>query len=220
MRVLLIGCAAVAAVAAGVWIAVGALFPRTWECPAVVTYRVGVVDAAWTQVIAVMVISVAAIVASVAGAVLAARRDRTGVMTALGFLAVGGVLALLPVFAIAATFTRTWVYTPVEGDTGGRDLVVREWTLLLAGGGEILERDGALLTRIGTTVSDDGYAPFAAGAYTVTRDGDAVTLRWAFHADQAARDAVVTLPLQGEPADSASGCVSWIPGAVTSSDGE
>jgi hypothetical protein len=218
VRVLLIGCAAAAVVAAGVWIAVGALFPRTSGCPVVVTYRVGVVDAAWTQVI--VVIAVAAIVASVAGAVLAARRDRTGVMTALGFLAVGGALALLPVFAIAATFTRTWVYTPLEGDTGGRDLVMREWALLLAGGGEILERDGALLTRIGTTVSDDGYAPFAAGAYTVTRDGDAVTLRWAFHADQAARDAVVTLPLQGEPADSASGCVSWIPGAATSSDGE
>jgi hypothetical protein len=220
MRVLLIGCAAVAAVAAGVWIAVGALFPRTWECPAVVTYRVGALDAAWTQVIAVMVVAVAAIGASAAGAALAARRDRTRVMTALGFLAVGGVLALLPVFAIAATFTRTWVYTQVEGDTGGRELLVREWSFLMAGGGEILERDGAMLTRIGTTASDDGYAPFAAGAYTVSRDGDAVSLHWAFHADQAARNAVVTLPLQGEPADGAPGCVSWVPGSATSSDGE
>lgn len=219
MRVLLICCAAVALLAAGAWIAVGTLFPRTWGCPVVVTYRVGTLDTAWTQVIAIMAIVVAAIVAAIAGAVLAARRDRAGVMTALGFLAVGGVLALFPVLVIAATFTRTWVYTDVEGDTGGRDLVVREWALLLAGGGEILERDGALLTRIGTTGSDDGYTPFAAGAYTVTRDGDAVTLRWAFHAGKAGQDAVVTLPLQGEPADSASGCVSWTPGSATSSGG-
>jgi hypothetical protein len=219
VRVILFGCAGAAVVAAGVWIAVGVLFPRTWGCPAVVTYRVGVLDAAWTQVIAVMVVAVAAIVACAAGAALAARRDRTGVMTALGFLAVGGVLALLPTFVMAATFTRTWVYTQVEGDTGGRDLLVREWSFLMAGGGEILERDGAMLTRIGTTASDDGHAPFAAGAYTVTRDRDAVSLYWAFHADEAARDAVVTLPLQGEPADGASGCASWNPGSATFSDG-
>jgi hypothetical protein len=185
----------------------------------VVTYRVGAIDAAWTQVIAVMVIVVAAIVAAIAGAVLAARQDRTGVLTALGFLAFGGVLALFPVVVIAATFTRTWAYTEVEGDTGGRDLVVREWALLLAGDGEILERDGALLTRIGTTGSDDGYAPFAAGTYAVTRDGDAVTLRWAYYGDQAAQDAVLTLPPRGEAADTASGCVSWTPGSSTPSGG-
>ena len=219
MRALLIVCAAAALLAAGAWLAIGKFFPRTWRCPAVVTYQIGDLDAAWSQVIAVMVIAVAAVAASAAGAVLAARRGRNGVMTALGFLTVGGVLALFPVLVIAATFTRTWAYTEVEGDTGGRDLVVREWAFLLAGDGEILERDGALLTRIGTTGSDDGYMPFAAGAYTVTRDGDAVTLRWAFHAGKAAQDPVVTLPRQGEPADNASGCASWIPGSATSSGG-
>jgi hypothetical protein len=86
------------------------------------------------------------------------------------------------VFMFFAT-TGSGVYTEVQGATLHRQLVVREWSFLLGGGGDVYERDGSTLRLIATTGADDGYSPFAAGNYTASEVGGVVTLEWAFASD-------------------------------------
>lgn len=207
-RVVMIAAGALAVLGIAAAVGAGLAFPRTWSCPEVVTYRIGGLDAAWTQVLGVMVTAVALLVLTVAAAVRAGHRDRPGAQVFLVFLAVVGVLALWPMFVGAATVTRTWAYTEIAGDTGGRDLLVREWSFLLGGGGEVVERDGGWLTRIARTSTDDGYAPFSAGNYSVTNDDGEITLRWSFHAEDGAENTSVVLPPSGEPAPGVTGCAS------------
>jgi hypothetical protein len=71
-------------------------------------------------------------------------------------------------------------YTEVEGGAHGRDLVVREWSFLLAGGGTVFERDGIWLTALGRISTDDGYMPFSEGDYRIRPDTDAVVLEFPF----------------------------------------
>ena len=84
---------------------------------------------------------------------------------------------------LAAASNADGMYTEIEGDTLTRDLVVREWSFLFAGGGTVFERDGALLTVVGSVSTDDGYMPLAEGTYAATEEEGVVTLRWPFHSD-------------------------------------
>jgi hypothetical protein len=85
----------------------------------------------------------------------------------------GGTLVFVGLLVLGA-------YTEVEGDTHGRDLVVREWSFLLAGGGTVFERDGIWLTNLGTISTDDGYTPVSQGEYRIRPDVDAVVLEFPF----------------------------------------
>lgn len=98
----------------------------------------------------------------------------------LALLAILATVAVLSSAFVASMFIRTWTYTPLDGETGGRDLIVREWSFLLAGGGELLERDGIWLTRVGVIRFDDGTMPFAHGEYEVSSDHGEVTIDWMF----------------------------------------
>lgn len=205
MRVLIGVALGIAALGAALAVGLGWLFPETWSCPQPVGYLVAGIDVTETRRIALMTTAVALLVLIAALARRAWRRKKDGAFVALLFAFLAGLAALVPLYLASMVVLRPWVYTAVEGDTGGRELVVREWSVLLGGGGEVLERDGLLLQRIGVTSSDDGYAPFADGAYDVTRDGDLVTLTWDF---EPGRPVSMTLPAAGDTVDRADGCAS------------
>ena len=94
-------------------------------------------------------------------------------------LIVGTPLALLHL--VAAFFASDTSYTEIEGSA--RDLVVREWSFLYAGGGDVFERSGNTLTLVGSMMTDDGYMPFDEGTYRVEEAGGVTTLHWPMHSE-------------------------------------
>lgn len=205
-RAVAIASAALVLLGVGLVVAVGLAFPRTSACPEVVGYRVGDLDPSNTQVLGVLLAAVGLVALLIALAV-AVGAERPGLQVVLAFFALAGVLGLLPLMVIGATFARTYVYTEIDSGTTGRDLLVREWSFLLGGGGEVVERDGIWLTRIARTGADDGYTPFADGAYSVTDVGGELTLRWRTHSEDSGLDTGLVLPPPGEPApDVLGGC--------------
>lgn len=204
MRTLIGVALGVAVLAAVVAVGLGGIFPGSWSCPTVVTYDVAGFDVAETRRLALMAGAVALVVLAAALARRAWIRAHHGAFVALTFAVVAGICALFPLYLASTLFIRHWVYTAVDGDTGRRELIVREWSLLLGGGGEVLERDGILLERIARIATDDGQTAFHDGAYEVTRDGDLITLTWDFGGTSSS----MVLPPAGERADTADGCAS------------
>jgi hypothetical protein len=78
--------------------------------------------------------------------------------------------------------------------------VVEEESFLLSGSGTVYRRDGIFVTAVDHTVGDDGYHPFADGAYVVVDDGDALRVWYSISFDPSAAplstgaDPAFTLP--------------------------
>lgn len=64
-------------------------------------------------------------------------------------------------------------------------LIIKEWSFLLGSGADVYYQRGSqkpvLLGKTGG--ADDGACPFSLGQYEITRDGNAVTVKWRFDAD-------------------------------------
>ena len=116
------------------------------------------------------------------------------------------LVLLIPVrlIAIAATFLAAalwWLTAPVTVvplvsagcETG---YVVEEESFLLSGRGTVYRTVGLLVTAVERTVGDDGYHPFADGAYAVVEKGDSLRVWY-----DAARDyEAAPVPTDGAPA--------------------
>lgn len=74
--------------------------------------------------------------------------------------------------------------------------VVEEDSFLLAGWGTVYRTDGIFVTAVEQTGGDDGYHPFADGAYAVVDDGDALRVWYSFNSDYMA----APIATDGEPA--------------------
>lgn len=61
-------------------------------------------------------------------------------------------------------------------------LIIKEWSLLLGSGAEVYYQRGSqkpvLLGQTGG--ADDGACPFSLGQYEITRNGNAVRVKWRF----------------------------------------
>lgn len=134
--------------------------------------------------------------------------DRLGglaLITALGALAVGlcvipvartWLLLLIParIAAIGATglVGILWVLTssatvvPLVAAGCETGYVVEEESFLLAGWGTVYRRDGLLVTTADQFTADDGYHPFADGAYAVVDTGDSLHVWYSFVFDYSA----------------------------------
>lgn len=64
--------------------------------------------------------------------------------------------------------------------------VVEEESFLLAGWGTVYRTDGVLATAVARTAGDDGYHPFADGAYAVSDDGASLRVWYDGHFDYSA----------------------------------
>ena len=64
-------------------------------------------------------------------------------------------------------------------------LIIKEWSFLLGSGAEVYyQRGNQSQVFLGkTSGGDDGACPFALGQYEITREGNAVTIKWRFDAD-------------------------------------
>ena len=71
----------------------------------------------------------------------------------------------------------------VELDGSTEKLIIKEWSFLLGSGAEVYyQREDQKPVFLGkTSGADDGFCPFAAGKYEITRNGNAVTLKWYFN---------------------------------------
>lgn len=98
-------------------------------------------------------------------------------------------------YLLATWFQADGNWVAIEGDTNGRDLLIREDYF----GGAVFERDGDLLTLVGMTGTDDGYCPFVAGKYGVAHDAYSVTLSWSFLAGGASYGTKLVLPDDEDP---------------------
>jgi hypothetical protein len=98
----------------------------------------------------------------------------------LGLVAMLVPLVALPACALAgflAFFAGS--YTEIPASAAGRELVVREYGVLFAGGAHVYERDGVVLRWIARLPpAGDTYQPFGRGDFDVIRSGDHVVLRW------------------------------------------
>jgi ABC-type amino acid transport substrate-binding protein len=110
---------------------------------------------------------------------LAPKRARRAARVALAALLIVGV-PLAGLQLLGAALRGAASYTTVEGPTIRKDLVVREWSFLLAGGAQLFERDGTVLTLIATMGIDDGALPFRQGNYTAVEVDGVITLEWEF----------------------------------------
>ncbi len=74
--------------------------------------------------------------------------------------------------------------------------VMEEESFLLAGRGTVYRTDGIFVTAVEQTGGDDGYHPFADGAYAVVDDGDSLRVWYSFSFDYQA----APIATDGEPA--------------------
>ncbi len=85
----------------------------------------------------------------------------------------------------------------VEGCDSG--YIVRERSLLLLSSITIFEKNGLLITPVTHTSADDGYQPFAAGAYDAWAKSNRIDGWFRFHSGSARTQATFTLPLLKAP---------------------
>ena len=70
---------------------------------------------------------------------------------------------------------------PLEDCVG--EIVIKEWVLLLTSGAEIYYRVGFIELELGKLdCGNDGDCPFKDGRYSVTANGNQVTIKWDFYA--------------------------------------
>ncbi len=115
------------------------------------------------------------------------------------------------IFAVScALFLLMWspwtTMTPLLDDQGCETgYIVVERSFLRSGTGAVYRIDGVVATRVGTSVPDDGYHPFADGNYAVTDDGDMLHIWYSPFSDKpvstASREADIVAPrlAGGEP---------------------
>ncbi len=134
--------------------------------------------------------------------------DRLGglaLIAALGALAVGlcaipvprvWLLLLVParIAAIGATglagvvwlLTSSATVVPLVASGCETGYVIEEESFLFAAWGTVSRRDGLLVTTVDQFTADDGYHPFADGAYTVVDTGDSLEVWYSFAFDYSA----------------------------------
>ncbi|WP_336647699.1 hypothetical protein [Microbacterium sp. MMO-10] len=119
-------------------------------------------------------------------------------VVSLGALAVGlcaipvarlWLLLLVPVRIVAIITAGlagfAWVITssatvvPLLSDGCETGYIVEERSFLFAASGTVFRSDGIFVTAVESTRADDGYHPFADGAYVVEQSGDALRVRYA-----------------------------------------
>lgn len=144
--------------------------------------------------------------------------DRLGglaLIAALGALAVGlcavpvhriWLLLLVParIAAIGATQLAgvVWILTssatvvPLVASGCDTGYVVEEESFLFAAWGTVYRRDGLLITTVDQFTADDGYHPFADGAYAVVDTGDSLDVWYSFAFDYSA----TPVSADGDPA--------------------
>lgn len=179
-----------------VWLVLAFHANRRFGASRPTTFLVNGFDSSSLYSLAALVAAMAAFIAVVLALILAGRISKTvyrrTVRTALSaLLIVGTPIAALNVFGTAIDSDAT--YTAIDGPGLHRDLVIREWSLLIAGGGHVFERDGSMLTLLGEIKADDASYPFASGEYTATEVNGTITLEWKF-GDTAHRRLVIGPP--------------------------
>lgn len=186
MRIALTAALAVAAacVAGCIWLVLEYHVDHFFGTERRTTFLVGELDSSGLYLLLSQVAAVALLVAVLIGLRLAGRIPnvvpRRFTYAALAALLVIGIpMAGLHLFVTA--MRHDGVYTEIQGAGVERDLVIREWSVLLAGGGDVFERNGSMLTLIGTTGVDDGGTPFARGDYSAVEAGGVITLEWKFN---------------------------------------
>lgn len=101
---------------------------------------------------------------------------------------------------IAWILTSSATVVPLVAAGCETGYVVEEESFLLAGWGTVYRRDGLLITTADQFRADDGYRPFADGAYTVVDAGDSLYVWYRFAFDYSAtpvstdRDPDIVLP--------------------------
>ncbi len=74
------------------------------------------------------------------------------------------------------------IILPLENSDG--ELVIKEWSFLMGSGAEIYYRSAGEMVLLGKTAgADDGYCPFADGKYSISEDGNTITVRWLSSSD-------------------------------------
>lgn len=127
----------------------------------------------------------------------------------LAAVAVSGAGVLLA--GLLLTSATTVPLVSAGCDTG---YVVREDAFLFATWGDVYRMDGILATKVARTSGDDGYQPFAEGAYAVTEEGGALRVWYDIVRDPYAGpvrtqgDPAFTLPVR---ADRVPGCGIAVP---------
>ena len=106
----------------------------------------------------------------------------------LSFSAV--LMALLECFFVLPAAVTPLV---VEGCDSG--YIVQEKSLLLVSSITIFEKDGLLVTPVTHTGADDGYQPFAEGAYDAWVEGNRIDGWFRFHSESAETQETFSLPL-------------------------
>lgn len=109
-------------------------------------------------------------------------------LAAVAVSAVGSLAGLL-----LLTSATTVPLVSAGCDTG---YVVREDAFLLAAWGDVYRMDGILATEVARTSGDDGYRPFADGAYAVTEEGGVLRVWYDIVRDPYAGP----VRMQGDPA--------------------
>jgi len=147
------------------------------------TFFINGFDSSRLYSLTALVATVAAFVAVVLALILAGRITKTAYRRTVRIALSAVVVVGVPVAGfnlLGTAIDAGAAYTEIDGPTLDRDLVIREWSLLFAGGGDVFEREGSMLTLIGKTGADDGATPFARGEYTATEVDGTVTLEWPF----------------------------------------
>ena len=106
--------------------------------------------------------------------------------------AVLAVTAMAAALALSPTVTATPLLLG-DCDTG---YVVREKSFLLAGWGTVYRPSGILATAVTGVMGDDGYQPFADGAYAVSDDGQVLKVWYNVSYDRGGRP----IDTAGDPA--------------------
>lgn len=97
--------------------------------------------------------------------------------------------------------TASATVVPLIADGCDTGYVVKEESFLLVGSGTVYRQDGLLVAAVARTSGDDGYHPFADGAYSVTASGASLDVWYSHDLDPFAapvttdRDPDLTLPI-------------------------
>jgi hypothetical protein len=84
-----------------------------------------------------------------------------------------------------AALSETQTALVVDGCT--TDYLVLERSFLLSASGVVYRQDGVVLSEAGRSSGDDGFHPFAAGAYAAERSGESIDIWYAVHEEDAAK---------------------------------
>jgi hypothetical protein len=90
-------------------------------------------------------------------------------------LGLGALLSL-----VVAAFICERSTTPLQVDGCDSGYVVVEESFLFAGWGTVYQQDGIIVHRVERTSTDDGYRPFAVGAYGTKRAGEGIQVWYNF----------------------------------------